>query len=145
MEDKTIELLNEISKNTEMGKNTVEQLLEITEDASMRHHLQKQYETYKDLSNRSHAMLGAMGELPKEQNPVAKFNANMGIKMKTMVDSSPEKMAEMLIKGSEMGIKDMQNALSSVSKNDTNSGAIALAQRLEEAEIQYRTELESFL
>ncbi len=145
MHDNTIELLNEVSKNTEMGKNTVRRLLQLTKDEEMRRHLQRQLATYEDISNRSHAMLGGMGALPKEQSPMAKFSADMGIKMKTITDKSPENMARMLIKGSDMGTKDMESALSNVNSSNTNIGAIALAQKLEQAENEYKSELSNFL
>ncbi len=145
MESKTVNLLNEISKNAEMGKNTTRQLMSITKDITMLHHLQKQLFTYEDLSRRAHAMLAVEGLQPTEQNPMAKFSAEMSIRMKTLGDSSPKKMAEMLIEGSKMGIRDMQNALAQVESNEANGGAIALAQRLENAESAYRSELTSFL
>ncbi len=145
MHDNTIELLNEVSKNTEMGKNTVRRLLQLTKDEDMRRHLQRQLKTYEDISNRSHAMLGSMGALPKEQSPMAKFSADMGIKMKTIVDKSPNNMARMLIKGSDMGVRDMEHALNSANLGNTNAGAVALAQRLENEENEYKSELSNFL
>ncbi|MEG2699479.1 MAG: hypothetical protein RR951_11180, partial [Ruthenibacterium sp.] len=107
MDDKTVALLNEVSKNTEMGKNTVRQLLTMTDDASMRHHLQKQLRTYEDLSRRAHAMLAVEGALPKEQSSVTKIGAQLGIKVQTLRDSSPQKLAEMLIEGSHMGVTEI--------------------------------------
>ncbi len=145
MDDKTVNLLNEISKNAEMGKNTTRQLMEITKDITMLHHLQKQMFTYDDLSRRAHAMLAVEGKHAKEQNPMAKMGAQMSIRMKTMGDATPQNMAKMLIEGSEMGIKDMRGALAQVDRNSANVGAIALAQRLEDAETAYKQELSSFL
>ncbi len=145
MESQTINLLNEISKNAEMGKNTTRQLMSVTKDITMLHHLQKQLFTYEDLSRRAHAMLAIEGAQPKEQNPMSKFSAELGIRMKTLTDTSSKKLAEMLIEGSKMGIRDMQKALAQVESNEANQGAIALAQRLENAESSYRNELTSFL
>ncbi len=145
MNDNTIDLLNDISKNTEMGKNTVRRLLQITKDEKMKMHLQRQLRTYENLSRRSHAMLGAFGAIPKEQSPMAKLSADMSIKMKTAVDNSPQNMANMLIKGSEMGINDMQNSLSKANSQNTNEGAIALAQRLKDAQTDYKDELSDFI
>ncbi|MEG0768550.1 MAG: hypothetical protein RSG59_01400 [Ruthenibacterium sp.] len=145
MDDKTVALLNEVSKNTEMGKNTVRQLLTMTDDASMRHHLQKQLRTYEDLSRRAHAMLAVEGALPKEQSSVTKIGAQLGIKVQTLRDSSPQKLAEMLIEGSHMGVTEITKALKSAEGTQVNAGAVALAQRLQAAENQYADELTSFL
>ncbi len=145
MDKQTVNLLNEISKNAEMGKNTTRQLINITKDKSMLHHLQKQLFTYEDLSRKAHAMLAVEGAHAKEQSPMAKMGAKMGIAMKTLTDDSPKKMAEMLIEGSTMGIRDMQKALERVDMSDTSNGAVALAQRLQDAEAAYREELSAFL
>ena len=57
MDDQTVLLLNEVVKNAEMGKNTVTQLLGITDDERLKIHLNRQLATYEDLSKRANAML----------------------------------------------------------------------------------------
>lgn len=52
MDDQTVLLLNEVVKNAEMGKNTVTQLLGITDDERLKIHLNRQLSTYEDLSKR---------------------------------------------------------------------------------------------
>lgn len=42
MDDQTVLLLNEVVKNAEMGKNTVTQLLGITDDERLKIHLNRQ-------------------------------------------------------------------------------------------------------
>lgn len=51
MDDQTVLLLNEVVKNAEMGKNTVTQLLGITDDERLKIHLNRQLATYEDRSN----------------------------------------------------------------------------------------------
>ena len=46
MDDQTVLLLNEVVKNAEMGKNTVTQLLGITDDERLKIHLNRQLATY---------------------------------------------------------------------------------------------------
>lgn len=53
MDDQTVLLLNEVVKNAEMGKNTVTQLLGITDDERLKIHLNRQLATYEDLSKRA--------------------------------------------------------------------------------------------
>ena len=57
MDEKTISLLNEVSRSAEMGKNTVRRLLDVTDDPKMLSHLRKELATFEDVSRRSHAML----------------------------------------------------------------------------------------
>ena len=99
MDDQTVLLLNEVVKNAEMGKNTVTQLLGITDDERLKIHLNRQLATYEDLSKRANAMLAVEGEQAEGQNAFTKLNAKMGVKMQTIYDKSPRKIAEMLIEG----------------------------------------------
>lgn len=143
MENKTIQLLTDIAKNAEMGKSSVEELLGIAEDASLRHHLKKQQATYDDLLRRANAMLAVEGAMPKEQSPLVKGWASMGIQMQTLADKSAQNIAEMLIEGNHVGATDMTKAINAAP--GANEGAVALAQRLHDAEEQYAQELETFL
>ena len=79
MDDQTVLLLNEVVKNAEMGKNTVTQLLGITDDERLKIHLNRQLATYEDLSKRANAMLAVEGEQAEGQNAFTKLNAKMGV------------------------------------------------------------------
>lgn len=143
MDQETVTLLNEVVKNTEMGKNTVSQLLEISEDERLLEHLRGQLSTYEDLSRRAHAMLAVEGEEAKGVGPVARMGAKMGVAMQTMQDQSTRQIAKMLREGATVGVSDMTIALRD--NPDANPGAVALAERLQDAENQYAAQLNSFL
>ncbi|MEG2596330.1 MAG: hypothetical protein RR989_07595, partial [Ruthenibacterium sp.] len=124
MNEKTVDLLNEIAKNTAMGKAAVEHLLKISEDAALCHHLHKQLALYEDLGKRAAAMLAVEGAMPKEQGALTKASAQVGITMQTIADKSPRKLAEMLIEGSHMGATEITEALRD--NKGANEGAVAL-------------------
>lgn len=56
--DGNAELLNYIYQNSEMGVNTVEQMMEITQDETFRQHLEKQRERYQSIKRRSKKTVG---------------------------------------------------------------------------------------
>lgn len=143
MKEQTIQLLNEIATNAEMGKHTAEDLLDRVEDPRMKNELQRHIRTYEDLQNRARAMLAVEGELPKQESTMTKLSAKMGVKMKTILDRSPRNVAEMLIEGNHMGATTLTEALKE--NPQANVGAIALAHRLQNAENEYADQLESFL
>ena len=143
MNEQTSTLLNEVVKNAEMGKNTIRQLLGIAEDERLKEHLHRQLATYEDLSNRAHAMLAVEGETPQGQGTFTKLNAKMGVAMQTAMDKSPRKIAEMLIEGSNVGATDLTKAMRDAP--EAGPGAMALAQRLQNAENTYAQELNVFL
>lgn len=143
MREQTSALLNEVVKNAEMGKNTLRQLLGIAEDERLKEHLHRQLATYEDLSQRAHAMLAAEGERPEGQSAFTKLNAKMGVAMQTAMDKSPRKIAEMLIEGNHVGATDLTKAMRDAP--EAGPGAMALAQRLQDAENTYAQELNAFL
>lgn len=143
MEEQTVELLNEVVKNAEMGRTTAHQLLSIAQENQMKDHLHKELATYEDVAKRAHAMLAVEGQGAKTQSKLTKWSAHMGIAMKTMTDQSSQHLAEMLMQGAQMGVTDMTKAIKA--NPDANPGAVALAQRLQHAENQYLGELKGFL
>lgn len=143
MEQDTARLLNEVVKNAEMGKNTVSQLLDISEDEQMLEHLQRQMTTYEDVSRRAHAMLAVDGEEARGVGTMARMGAKMGVAMQTMQDKSTRQIAKMLREGAEVGVSDMTIAIKD--NPQAGPGAVALAQRLQEAEGQYSEQLTRFL
>ena len=126
MNEQTSVLLNEVVKNAEMGKNTIRQLLGIAEDERLKEHLHRQLATYEDLSSRAHAMLAVEGETPQGQSAFTKLNAKMGVAMQTA-----------------MGATDLTKAMRDAP--EAGPGAMALAQRLQNAENTYAQELNAFL
>lgn len=101
-----IGLLEAIAENTEMGKNTLAQLLDMTADASLSAELERQQQGYRSLNRRAHAAMSEYGGQVHGQSAWAKINTHMGICMETFKDKSTPKLAEMLIEGSNQGIMD---------------------------------------
>lgn len=104
--DQTIGLLEAIAENTEMGKNTLAQLLKMTDDAPLSAELQRQQSVYHDINARAHAAMTECGSAVRGQTKWAKAMTHMGICMETIKDKSTPKIAEMLIEGSNKGILD---------------------------------------
>ena len=143
MEEQTVDLLNEVVKNAEMGRTTAHQLLSIAKENEMKDHLHRELATYEDVARRAHAMLAVEGQAARPQSRLNKWGAHMGIAMKTMTDQSSQHLAEMLSQGAQMGVTDMTKAIKA--HPAANEGALALAQRLQHAESEYLGELKEFL
>ena len=125
-----LNLLEAVVQNTEMGKNTLEQIVPMTDDTQFKAELLRQRNLYHQLNQEAHT---AMEE----------FNTKMGISMKTLTDKSTRNLAEMLTQGSGMGVVDCVKA----QKDYPNAapGTKRLAQRLMEFEEDNRVRLEQFL
>lgn len=104
-------LLEAVAENTEMGKNTLNQILTMTDDEPFRTELKRQLNRYRELNQQAHTGMAACGGEVKGQSAFAKVNTAMGIELKSLLDKSTRNFAEMLIQGSEMGVNDCITAL----------------------------------
>ena len=132
-----LNLLEAVVQNTEMGKNTLEQIVPMTDDTQFK------AQQLRQLNQEAHTAMEACGGTAQGQSAMAKFNTKMGISMKTLTDKSTRNLAEMLTQGSGMGVVDCVKA----QKDYPNAapGTKRLAQRLMEFEEDNRVRLEQFL
>ncbi len=97
-------ILNEINKGIKMGMDSISSIAEKVTDDQLKDDLQSQYNQYNTILNDVNAELGKYEEFPKELNPAQKMMGWFDIQISTMTDDSDSKIAEMLIKGTNMGI-----------------------------------------
>lgn len=138
-----LNLLEAVVQNTEMGKNTLEQIVPMTEDAPFKAELLRQRNIYHELNQAAHTALEACGASAQGQSVMAKFNTKMGISMKTLTDKSTRNLAEMLSEGSSQGVMDCIK--SQKDYPDAAPGSKRLMQKLQDFEEDNRIKLERFL
>lgn len=97
-------ILNEINKGIKMGMDSISSIAEKVTDDKLKDDLQSEYNQYNEILNDVNAELGKYEEFPKELNPAQKMMGWFDIQISTMTDDSDSKIAEMLIKGTNMGI-----------------------------------------
>lgn len=97
-------ILNEINKGIKMGMDSISSIAEKVTDDQLKDDLQYEYNQYNAILNDVNAELGKYEEFPKELNPAQKMMGWFDIQMSTLTDNSDSKIAEMLIKGTNMGI-----------------------------------------
>ena len=138
-----LNLLEAVVQNTEMGKNTLEQIVPMTQDTRFKAELLRQRNVYHQLNQEAHTAIEACGGTAQGQSTMAKFNTKMGIGMKTLTDKSTRNLAEMLSEGSSQGVMDCVKS----QKDYPNAapGSKRLMQRLQEFEEDNRIKLEQFL
>ena len=97
-------ILNEINKGVKMGMDSISSIAEKVTDDQLKDDLQSEYNQYNAILNDVNAELGKYAEFPKELNPAQKMMGWFDIQMSTLTDNSDSKIAEVLIKGTNMGI-----------------------------------------
>lgn len=105
--DRNAEFLNKIYKNSKSGSESISYIKDKINDQNLLNDLQYQHMEYQDIGNRASVELSKLGAVPQEQSPMAQFGMWSGVQMNTIFDKSPDKIAEMMMQGSTMGIIDM--------------------------------------
>ena len=118
-------LLQEIVRNTEMGKNALAQLMPYAQDREFRARLLKQQKEYRRLNQKAHTALAACGAQSRGQGVMAKTMAKAGIKGRTMMDHSTGALAQMLTEGSNQGVMDVVKARNAYPQASTGAKEMA--------------------
>ena len=103
-------MLQEVVQNTEMGKNTLEEIMGLTHDQALKDEIMRQRNAYRQLNQQAHTALDAIGCEARGQSAAARMSVSMGIRTRTMLDKSTRNLATMLAEGSGQGVLDCKRA-----------------------------------
>ena len=143
LKNDNLSLLEAVVQNTEMGKNTMEQIVPMTDDVQFKAELLRERNIYRELNQEAHTAIEACGGTAQGQSAMAKLNTRMGIGMKTLTDKSTRNLAEMLSEGSSQGVMDCIK--SQKDYPDAAPGSKRLMQKVQDFEEDNRIRLERFL
>ena len=143
LKNDNLSLLEAVVQNTEMGKNTLEQIVPMTDDVQFKSELLRERNIYRELNQEAHTAIEACGGTAQGQSAMAKLNTRMGIGMKTLTDKSTRNLAEMLSEGSSQGVMDCIK--SQKDYPDAAPGSKRLMQKVQDFEEDNRIRLERFL
>ena len=138
-----IEFLNFISKNSEMGFSSIKDLFDEVDSEEFREILKKQRQKYEEIYNEASELIDNYDEEQKGVTSMEKFTSYIMIKMNLLTDKSINHIAEMMIKGSNMGIIDIRKKLNTY--KDIDKRVKKLGEKLLETEENNIEELKPFL
>ncbi|WP_315114125.1 hypothetical protein [Clostridium intestinale] len=141
--DGNIELLNYIYQNSEMGKDTLTQLIKMTTDENFKNNLQSQLNEYNSIFNEADEKLKSNNKESKSIGTLTKVSTYISINFNTLINKTPSHMAEMLIQGSTMGIIDITKKIKEYKSQD--QAILGLANKLLQFEQKNIDELKKFL
>lgn len=113
-----VEVLEDLYKNEKMGSDSILKVMPKASNEKFRAALTCQLSGYERFSEKAREMLSERGYKAKEENPMTKLWASIGVAMNTMVDSSDSHLAQMVVEGSTMGVTDTLKLL----RESENSG-----------------------
>ena len=100
-----INVLDELNKGACMGMDAIHYILDKVSDEKLKKELEKEYNQYKEISTKIENLYPEYSQKePHETSTMNKVMTWYGIEMKTMMDDSTSKIAELLLQGVNMGI-----------------------------------------
>lgn len=104
--EEILDVLDKISKDTNMGMDAINYVMDKVEDNSFKQILNSEYNNYKDISTRVNVIYNKYKptEEPNKTNAMNKMMTWSGVQMNTLKDHSNSKISELIIQGTNMGI-----------------------------------------
>ena len=100
-----INVLDELNKGACMGRDAIHFILDKVTDDKLKKELNRQYEDYKKINEKICELYPEYSDKePHETNAMNKVMTWYGIEMRTMMDDTTSKLAELLMQGTNMGI-----------------------------------------
>lgn len=138
-----VNVLDELNKGTCMGRDAIKMILDKVEDEELYKELEKEYNNYKELSDKIVELYPEYDEgEPHETNILNKAMTWYGIEMKTLLDDTSSKLAELIMQGVNMGIIEGRRLLNS---KDTDKQVHELTQRYVDMQEEAVENLKKFL
>jgi len=141
--DENVEFLNYIHQNSQMGQDTIKQLIGITKQEEYRKILQSQFDEYKNIFDTTEQKLKQCNRGAKSISVISKVSTYIMINVNTLTNKTPSHISEMLIQGSTMGIVDITKKLKEYPKADKE--IIDLGNQLLQFEQRNIEELKKYL
>ena len=105
MENKNLNILDEVNKGATMGMDAISYVSEKVTDDKFKNVLDTEYNKYQKISERVNDLHSNYTDKePHETNAMNKMMTWYGIQMKTMTDDTTSKLSELLMQGTNMGI-----------------------------------------
>lgn len=140
-----VNVLDELNKGACMGMDAIHYILDKVEDENLRKELDRQYREYKEISEEIcnlYPEYSIKKDEPHKTNAMNKAMTWYGIEMKTMLDDSTSKIAELLLQGTNMGIIEGKKLLN---HKDTDENINRLLQKYVSMQEKAVEKLKEFL
>jgi hypothetical protein len=135
--------LNDAYKNAHIALQSIADLLPSVEDENLKQHLKEEYSGYEAIMKEISSYMLEENLTPKDINGFKKAMLWGSIKMKVAMDNSKNQIADMMLKGTVMGINELY-AMVNESQN-LEDGVRSLIEKLLHLEEEYEKTLRKFL
>ncbi len=141
---KSEEALAEIYRNANYAMQSIEDILPEVEHEGLKEEIRVQHDGYAQISAKAAKLAKDKGIEMKETGPIQKAMMWSSIKMSTMFDGSRNHIAEMMVRGTVMGITALKTTQSEL-PTEPDKEIEALLLELVALEERYEKRLKEFL
>ncbi len=120
-----IKLLNALFNISKMGMEASEIILPRTDGKKLRNQIRKQDENYINLMEKSRAMMKSEGQQPAGVSNGVQRMLRSAVKMHTFLQHDPQHIAEMMVRGTTIGIVKMTQTMNHTPDCDTKARRFA--------------------
>ena len=138
------EILSEIYRNVNYAMESIDDILPEVDHEGLKEEIRVQHDGYAQLSAKCAKVAKDKGIEMKEPSSFKKAMMKGSIKMSAMMDGSRNHIAEMMLKGTVMGITSLRTTQSDLPAEPDKEVANLLAETIE-LEEKYEKRLKEFL
>jgi hypothetical protein len=110
-EHDTLNVYTDLHHGSKMGVEAIDTLIKKTENEDFKQELLEMQNEYKDVSSKADMRIQKLGGVPHELGPFTKMSTWISSSVSTITDKSNAHLAEMMIKGNHMGIKETEDSI----------------------------------
>ena len=99
--------ITDVYKNAHIALQSISDILPAVEDEKLKKELKDEYDGYEKIIGKISSYLAEKGIEPKDVNVFKKAMLWSSVKMKTLIDDSKNNIADMMIKGTVMGVNEL--------------------------------------
>lgn len=138
------EVLTSVYKNAHIALQSISDIIGATDDKEMKDELQSEYDGYEDFIGKLSSYMREIGLEPKDIGMLQKAFMFTSIKMNTLTDDSTSHIAELMIKGTVMGITELTEILNN-HENELKEKTVSFTKELLILEETYEQRLKKLL
>lgn len=138
------EALVSLYKNAHIALQSISDIIKEVSDENMKRELSDQYDGYEKYIGKLSSFMKETSTEVRDINPFKKAMLFASVKMNTTMDDSASHVAELMIKGTVMGITELHELLNG-SGNEISEKVLNFAKELTELEESYEQRLKKFL
>ena len=126
----TKELLEELYKSVNMGSEYLTGVIAKVKSTELSAELTSQLSTYGDFSSKIESELKSSTGSKPDKSMLTPITAKIGIEMNTLLDSSDDRIAQMVIEGTTSGITDTIRLVRDYENSNCSESALSLAKNV---------------